>query len=181
MSRIGKKPIIIPEGVTFTMDETGMAHVTGKLGSMTQKVDRLVKVNINGNEVTLTTTADTREANAKHGLYRMLLANMVEGVHNGFAKTVIINGVGYKVQKQGNKIVLNVGYSHPVEVMEENGVTFECPDALSIVVKGISKDNVGEMASKIRSIRPVEPYHAYGIRYKDEVVIRKVGKVSGKK
>ena len=181
MSRIGKRPIVIPEGVTFTVDSANVVHVSGKLGEMSQKVDKLVKVEVNGNEANLSISSESSEAKAKHGLYRMLLANMVEGVHKGFTKTLIINGVGYKVQKQGNKIVLNAGFSHPVEVVEENGVTFECPDLLTINVKGISKDNVGEMASKIRSIRPVEPYHAYGIRYKDEVVIRKVGKVSGKK
>ncbi|NCB48291.1 MAG: 50S ribosomal protein L6 [Clostridia bacterium] len=181
MSRIGRMPIVIPVGVTLTVDGDNVVHVNGKLGSLSQKVDRQIKLELNSNEVVLTRSNESSDAKAKHGLYRMLVANMVTGVSEGFKKTLIINGVGYKAQKQGNKIVLNVGYSHPVEMVEENGITFECPDALSIVVKGISKEDVGEVASKIRSIRPVEPYHAYGVRYKDEVVVRKVGKVSGKK
>jgi len=181
MSRIGKKPIVIPAGVTLTVDGDNVVHVSGKLGTMSQKVDKLVKVEVKGNEAIMSIDSDSSQAKAKHGLFRMLVANMVEGVHKGFTKKLIINGVGYKVQKQGNKIVLNVGFSRPSEVVEEKGITFDCPDLLSIIVKGISKDEVGEMASKIRSIRPVEPYHAYGIRYSDEVVVRKVGKVSGKK
>ena len=111
----------------------------------------------------------------------MLIANMVKGVSEGFSKSITINGIGYKVTKQGKKIVMNIGYSHPVEVEEIEGITLECPDATTILVKGISKEAVGQFAAMIRGIKPVEPYHAYGIRYTDEVVIRKVGKVSGKK
>jgi len=181
MSRIGRMPIVIPEGVTLTIDSDNVVHVNGKLGTLSQKVDKQIKVELTGNEAILTRSNESSEAKAKHGLYRMLVANMVTGVHEGFKKTLVINGVGYKVQKQGNKVIFNVGFSHPVEMVEGNGITFECPDLLTVVVKGISKENVGEIASKIRSIRPVEPYHAYGVRYKDEVVIRKVGKVSGKK
>jgi large subunit ribosomal protein L6 len=181
MSRIGRKPIMIPEGVSVTVDPDNTVHVSGKLGSMSQKVDKLIKVKVEGNEVLLTRNDDETETKSKHGLYRMLVANMVKGVHDGFKKTLVINGVGYKVAKQGDKIVLNIGFSHPVEVKEENGITFDCPDTLTIVVKGANKDEVGEMASKIRGFKPVEPYHAYGIRYSNEVVVRKVGKISGKK
>ena len=106
---------------------------------------------------------------------------MVKGVTEGFAKTIIINGVGYKATKQGNKVVLNIGFSHPVELVEENGITLECPDMTTLVIKGISKEQVGQYAAKVRGLKPVEPYHAYGLRYSDEVVVRKVGKVSGKK
>ena len=133
---------------------------------------------------------DKKETNAKHGLYRVLVNNMVKGVTEGFKKTIIVNGVGYKVQKQGNKVVMNIGFSHPVEIVEENGITLESSidgwsqeqmKATTVVVKGISKEAVGQYAAMVRGIKPVEPYHAYGLRYDDEVVVRKVGKVSGKK
>lgn len=181
MSRIGRMPIVKPEEVAVTVTPDNVVEVVGKLGKLSQKVDKLIKVEVKDNEIVLTRANDGGEAKSKHGLYRMLVANMITGVHEGFKKSLTINGVGYKVQKQANKIVMNVGYSHPVEFYETQDVTFDCPDALTIVVKGISKHQVGEMAAKIRSSRPVEPYHGYGVRYTDEVVVRKVGKVSGKK
>ena len=115
-----------------------------------------------------------------HGLYRKLIANMVEGVSKGFEKGLVLNGVGYKVAKQGKKIVLSVGYSHPVEIEEVPGITFECPSATEVVVKGIDKELVGQIAANVRKVRNPDPYHAYGIRYKDEVIARKEGK-AGKK
>ena len=123
---------------------------------------------------------DEKEVKALHGLYRKLIANMVEGVSKGFEKGLVLNGVGYKVAKQGKKIVLSVGYSHPVEIEEVPGITFECPSITEVVVKGIDKELVGQMAANIRKVRNPDPYHAYGIRYKDEVIVRKEGK-TGKK
>ena len=181
MSRIGRLPVSIPSGVTVTVDENNNVVVSGKLGTLEQKVDKVIKVEVKENEVVLTRPNDTPNVKAKHGLYRVLVNNMVKGVTEGFAKTIIINGVGYKATKQGNKVVLNIGFSHPVELVEENGITLECPDMTTLVVKGISKEQVGQYAAKVRGIKPVEPYHAYGLRYSDEVVVRKVGKVSGKK
>lgn len=181
MSRIGRMPIEVPNGVTVTVDNDNIVTVSGKLGTLSQKVDKLIKVEVNNNVVVLTRPNDSSDCKAKHGLYRMLVANMVKGVSEGFSKTLAISGVGYKVVKQANKIVLSLGLSHTIDVVEENGITLECPDATTVVVKGISKEQVGQFAAKIRSLRPVEPYKGYGIRYNDEVVIKKVGKVSGKK
>ena len=128
-----------------------------------------------------TRSDDEKQTKAMHGLYRKLIANMVEGVTNGYSKGLVINGVGYKVAKQGNKVVLNVGYSHPVEVEEPAGITFACPSATEITVKGIDRSQVGQVAANIRAIRVPEPYHASGIRYSDEVIARKEGKKAGKK
>ena len=179
MSRIGKLPITIPAGVTVSVNDD-VVTVSSNKGTLTQKISKLVKVTIENNKAVVETTANTKEANAMHGLYRTLINNMVVGVTNGFKKSLTINGVGYKVAKQGNKVVMNIGYSHPVEVVEENGVTFNVASATELVVEGISKEAVGAMAAKIRAIKPVEPYHGYGIRYTDEKVSLKEGKSSGK-
>lgn len=179
MSRIGRKHIVLPAGVELTQND-GLVTVKGPKGTLTQEVDKLITVTVNGNSVELTRANDKNETKAKHGLYRALLANMIKGVSSGFEKKLIINGIGYKALKQGNKLVLNLGYSHNIEVLEEDGITLECPTALEIVVKGIDKQKVGQFASKIRDFRKVEPYHAYGVRYADEVVIKKVGKTAGK-
>lgn len=181
MSRIGRLPVEIPNGVTVSVDAENVVTVNGKLGTLTQKVDKVIKVEVKDNQVVLTRPNDTPDVKAKHGLYRVLINNMVKGVTEGFSKTIIINGVGYKATKQGNKVVMNIGFSHPVELVEIDGITLECPDATTLVVKGISKEAVGQYAAKVRGIKPVEPYHAYGLRYSDEHVVRKVGKVSGKK
>jgi len=181
MSRIGRLPVIIPDGVKVSVDENNVVSVSGKLGSLTQAVDKLIKVEVKGNEVVFTRPNDEQETKAKHGLYRVLINNMVKGVTEGYKKTIIINGVGYKATKQGNKVVLNLGFSHPVEIFESDGISLDCPDITTLVIKGIDKDKVGEYAAKVRGIRPVEPYHAYGLKYDDEFVVRKVGKVSGKK
>ena len=180
MSRIGKLPIAIPAGVTVSVDAENVVTVSSSKGTLTQKVSKLLKINVENNQVEVVKTVDTNEANAMHGLYRTLINNMVEGVTNGFKKSVTVNGVGYKVTKQGNKIVMNIGFSHPVEVEEENGVKLNAASATEIVVEGISKEAVGAMAAKIRAIKPVEPYHGYGIRYTDEKVSLKEGKSSGK-
>ena len=179
MSRIGRKHIDLPAGVELTQ-ANGVVTVKGPKGALTQEIDKLITVKVDGNRVELVRANDENETKAKHGLYRALLANMVEGVTKGFEKKLVINGIGYKALKQGNKVVLNLGYSHNIEVAEEEGITLECPSALEIVVKGIDKQKVGQFASKIRDLRKVEPYHAYGVRYADEVVIKKVGKTAGK-
>ena len=179
MSRIGKLPITIPAGVTVTVDAENVVTVSSSKGTLTQKVSKLIKVNVENNQVIVEKLAETTEANAMHGLYRTLINNMVIGVTAGFKKSLTVNGVGYKVAKQGNKLVMNLGLSHPVEVMEEDGVKLSNNNN-EIIVEGMSKERVGAMASKIRAIRPVEPYHGYGIRYTDEKVSLKEGKSSGK-
>ncbi|MBQ8522431.1 MAG: 50S ribosomal protein L6 [Clostridia bacterium] len=179
MSRIGKLPITIPAGVTVSVDAENVVTVSGSKGALTQKVNKLIKVNVENNQVVVEKLAETNEANAMHGLYRTLINNMVIGVTQGFKKSLTVNGVGFKVAKQGNKLVMNLGLSHPVEVVEEDGVKLSNNNN-EIIVEGISKERVGAMASKIRAIRPVEPYHGYGIRYTDEKVSLKEGKSSGK-
>ena len=179
MSRIGRKHIDLPAGVELSVNGD-LVTVKGPKGTLTQEVDKLITVKVENTKVELTRANDSNEAKAKHGLYRAILANMVTGVSKGFEKKLIINGIGYKAQKQGNKLVLNLGYSHNIEVNEEDGITLECPSNLEILVKGIDKQKVGQVASKIRDLRKVEPYHAYGVRYADEVVVRKVGKTAGK-
>lgn len=182
MSRIGRKVIILPAGVELTVAPDNNVTVKGPKGTLTQKVDKLITINKKDNEVTLTRANDINTTRAKHGLYRALIANMVEGVVNGYTKSLEIKGVGYKVSKQGNKIVLDVGLSHTIDVEEEEGVKFECPTATEITISGIDKQKVGQVASKIKDLRPVEPYHGYGIRYKGERVILKAGKAGkGKK
>ena len=169
----------MPAGVELSVNDC-LVTVKGPKGTLTQEVDKLITVKSEGNKVELTRANENNETKAKHGLYRALLANMVKGVSTGFERKLIINGVGYKALKQGNKLVLNLGYSHNIEIVEPEGITLECPTALEVVVKGIDKQKVGQVASKIRDLRKVEPYHAYGVRYADEVVIKKVGKTAGK-
>lgn len=180
MSRIGKKEIVMPAGVSASVGEGNVVTISGPKGSLNQKMDRTIKLNIDGQTLHLTRQNDESQTKAYHGLYRALIANMVKGVSEGFSKTLEINGVGYKANKQGSKLVLNLGLSHPIEVEEIEGVKIECPSATEIKVSGIDKQVVGEFAAKIRSLRPVEPYHAYGIKYAGERVIRKVGKTAGK-
>ncbi|MFQ6723785.1 MAG: 50S ribosomal protein L6 [Clostridia bacterium] len=179
MSRIGKLPITIPAGVTVSVNAENVVTVSGSKGTLTQEVSKLIKVNVENNQVIVEKLAETNQANAMHGLYRTLINNMVIGVTEGFKKSLTVNGVGFKVAKQGNKLVMNLGLSHPVEVMEEDGVKLSNNNN-EIIVEGISKERVGAVAAKIRAIRPVEPYHGYGIRYTDEKVSLKEGKSSGK-
>ena len=179
MSRIGRAPVAIPAGVTVEVNKNTFT-VKGPKGTLTQDYDPIITLSVNGNEVVLTRANEVKETKAKHGLYRALLNNMVIGVTQGYKKTLVIAGVGYKVAKQGNKVVLNVGYSHPVEVAEVAGITLECPSITEITVSGIDKTLVGQVAANIRSIREPEPYHGYGIHYSDEVIERKEGKTAGK-
>ena len=181
MSRIGKKPITLPAGVTFNCDN-GVVTVKGPKGTLNRVIDaKEIGVEIDGAVVTLTCPDGAKsDVQAKHGLYRALIANMVKGVSEGFTRNLIINGVGYKAAVSGNKLVLNIGYSHPIEVVAPDGITFSCPTATEIVVSGIDKELVGQTAANIKAKRPVEPYHAYGVRYKEETVIMKEGKKAGK-
>ncbi len=179
MSRIGKKPIEIPAGVTVTVAGNDVT-VKGPKGTLSRKVVDGIAVEVKDNHVVCTIVVNSKDVDAKHGLTRALLNNMVHGVTHGFTKTMIINGVGYKSQVNGNKLVLNIGYSHPVEMEAPAGIKFECTSATEIVVSGCDKELVGQTAANLKAKRPVEPYHAYGIRYKDEVVIMKEGKKAGK-
>jgi len=179
MSRIGKLPVAIPAGVTVTF-ENGLLTVKGSKGTLTQKVVGDIDIKINGAEAEVVKTSDAADTNAKHGLYRALLHNMVVGVTEGYKKSLKVNGVGWKVAKQGNKLVMNVGFSHPVDFVEPEGIKFECPSPNEIVVTGIDKTVVGQTAANIREIRVPEPYHGYGIAYSDEVIERKEGKTGGK-
>ena len=180
MSRIGNAPVIIPAGVTVDASN-GVVTVKGPKGTLTQAYDSVISFAIEGNTVVLKRANDQGPVKAKHGLYRALLANMLKGVTEGFKKSLIVNGVGWKVAKQGKKVVLNVGFSHPVEVEEIDGITLDCPAITEITVSGIDKEKVGQFAAMIRGIREPEPYHGYGIRYSDEVIDRKVGKAAGGK
>ncbi len=181
MSRIGKKVIAIPAGVTVAF-ENGVVTVKGPKGTLTQDiVEEKIHVNIDANEVHLTRDNDEKEVRAKHGLYRALIANMVKGVTEGYTKNLLINGIGYKVTATPTKLTLNIGYSHPIEVEAPEGITFSTPAATEIAVSGIDKVLVGQVAASIRSLRKPEPYHGYGVQYKDEVIERKEGKAAGKK
>lgn len=175
MSRIGRAPIAIPAGVTVE-NKDNFITVSGPLGTLTQKVDKSISVAIENGHVVCTRQSDDKDHRALHGLYRALIHNMVVGVTKGFEKSLIVNGVGYKVTISGNKMTMNIGFSHPVEIVAPEGVSFAQPQPLEIVVKGIDRQVVGQTAATIKAIKPVEPYHGYGIHYKDEVVIHKVGK-----
>lgn len=179
MSRIGNKHILIPQGVTVTYSD-GVITVSGSKGTLSQTINKVITPKIENNQVLFVKNDAEQETDAMQGLYRALVANMVKGVSEGFEKTVVINGVGYKAQVNGKKLVLNVGFSHPVEMDIPQDLNVVCPSITEIKISGIDKQRVGQFASNIRDVRPVEPYHAYGIRYSDEVVIRKVGKAAGK-
>jgi large subunit ribosomal protein L6 len=175
MSRIGKQPIPLPEGVEVTI-EPELVSVKGPRGELSERVNRAIDVRQENGEVTVTRPTDRGDHRALHGLTRSLIANMVEGVTNGFEKRLEIQGVGYRAQLQGRRLILLLGYSHPVELEAPEGIEFEVPQPTRIVVRGISKQAVGEVAANIRKQRPPEPYKGKGIRYEGEYVARKVGK-----
>ena len=179
MSRIGKMPIAIPAGVTVVFNN-GVVTVKGAKGELSREVVGNIDIVTEGNELLVKALDNRADTNAKHGLYRALLAGMVKGVSEGFVRALEVKGVGWKVQVQGNKLVMNVGFSHPVEMIAPEGIKFECPTLTDINVCGISKELVGQVAANIRAIRVPEPYHGYGIRYKGEHVEHKEGKTSGK-
>ena len=158
MSRIGKLPIAIPAGVTVEI-ANNVVTVKGPKATLTQSYSANVTVEVKDNQILVTRNDETKDSNAKQGLYRQLINNMVIGVKDGFTKSLTVNGVGYKLNKQGNKLVMNLGMSHPVEIVEEEGITFEIPDNTTILVKGANKEQVGAVAAKIRATRPMEPYH----------------------
>ena len=179
MSRIGKMPIAIPAGVTVDFKD-GVVTVKGPKGTLSREVVGNIGIETEDTNLVVKALDDATDTNAKHGLYRALLNGMITGVTNGFVKTLEVKGVGWKVAVQGNKLVLNVGFSHPVEMIAPEGIKFECPTLTEINVSGISKELVGQVSANIRKIRLPEPYHGYGIRYKGEVVEHKEGKTSGK-
>ena len=176
MSRIGKLPIVIPAGVTVTVGDDNTVTVKGPKGELTRKFDKDIKIEVENNEVVITRPSDDKEHRAHHGLTRALLANMVNGVNAEFAKELEIVGVGYRAQLQGKKLVLNVGYSHPVEMDAPAGISFEVPTPNKIVVKGIDRQLVGQVAANIRKVRAPEPYKGKGIKYANEYIRRKEGK-----
>ena len=179
MSRIGKMPIAIPAGVTVEFKDS-VVTVKGPKGTLTREIVGNIGMEMEGATLLVKALDDTTETNAKHGLYRALVNGMVVGVTDGFKKELEVKGVGWKAAVQGNKLVLNVGFSHPVEMIAPEGIKFECPTLTDVVVSGINKEVVGQTAANIRKIRLPEPYHGYGIRYKGEVVEHKEGKTSGK-
>lgn len=181
MSRVGRSPIDVPAGVTVTIAENTVT-VKGPKGTLTRDFNKDISIKLEDGKLLVTRPSDEKEHRALHGLTRALLANMVTGVTQGFEKTLEINGVGYRAAKNGNKIDLTLGYSHPVNVTEENGITFDVPAPNRIIVKGIDKQMVGQIAAQIRELRPPEPYKGKGIKYADEVIRRKEGKTGkGKK
>ena len=175
MSRIGRKPIPVPSGVTVTIDP-GVVRVHGPKGELSERIPRDITVTQEGEELNVTRPTDRGEHRALHGLTRSLVANMVEGVTAGFQKTLEIQGVGYRAQLKGNDLELALGYSHPVPVKAPEGIEFEVPQPTRVIVRGISKQAVGEVSAYIRKQRPPEPYKGKGIRYEGEYVARKVGK-----
>ncbi len=176
MSRIGKKPIEVPENVTVTVSDENFVTVKGPKGELTNTFNSDIKIEQEGNVITLIRPSDSKEHRSIHGTTRSLLDNMVTGVSKGFEKTLELVGVGYRAQLQGQKLVLNVGYSHPVEFTPEEGVEVEVPANTKVIVRGINKERVGALASNIRQVRPPEPYKGKGIRYEGEQVRRKEGK-----
>ena len=181
MSRIGRMPIELPAGVEVKIEDGNVVTVKGPKGTLTQALHPNMTITQEGNVVTVTRPNDLKENRSLHGLTRTLLNNMVVGVTEGYVKKLEVNGVGYRVAKEGNKLVMNLGFSHQVIVEEEEGITIEVPDPNHINVVGCNKQQVGQFAAEIREKRPPEPYKGKGIKYADEVIRRKVGKTGAKK
>ena len=181
MSRIGKKPVAIPAGVTVEVAEGNVITVKGAMGTLTKNMHPDMIINVEGNVLTVSRPTDEANHRALHGLTRTLIANMVEGVSRGYSKELDVNGVGFRVEKKGKQLVMRLGFSHEVIMDEIDGITVECPTPNKILVKGIDKQVVGQFAAEIRGKRPPEPYKGKGIKYTTEVIRRKVGKTGGKK
>ncbi len=180
MSRIGRMPIEIPQGVDVKLNAGNELTVKGPKGTLTRTLHADMNIAVEGNTVTVTRPSEVKMHKSLHGLTRTLINNMIIGVTDGFSKTLEVNGVGYRVQKQGNKLVMTLGYSHPVEMEEIDGIKIDVPQPNQIIISGIDKQLVGEFAAKVREKRLPEPYKGKGIKYIDEVIIRKEGK-TGKK
>ena len=180
MSRIGKKPVVIPANVTVNVAEGNVVTVKGPKGELTNTFNADMKINVEGNVLTVSRPTDEANHRALHGLTRTLISNMVEGVEKGFAKELEVNGVGYRADKKGNQLVMRLGYSHEVIMEEIPGITIEV-NGNKITIRGIDKQAVGQFAAEVRGKRPPEPYKGKGIKYTTEVIRRKVGKTGGKK
>jgi len=180
MSRIGRQPVDIPSGVEVKIGEGNLVTVKGPKGELSERIPAKMQVAQSDNVINVTRPDDGKESRSLHGLSRSLINNMVVGVSNGFEKTLNINGVGYRAEKKGKTLVLNLGYSHPVEMVDPDGITTEVPEQTVIIVKGIDKSLVGNYAAKVRAWRPPEPYKGKGIKYKDEYIRRKEGKAGVK-
>lgn len=181
MSRIGKMPISLPAGVEVTLGEGNLVTVKGPKGSLTQKLSDKITLSKEDGVINVSRPNDEKENRALHGLTRTLLNNMVVGVTEGYKKELDVNGVGYRVAKEGKKLTMNIGYSHPVVVEETEGITIEAPTPNKIIISGIDKQKVGQFAAEVRGKRPPEPYKGKGIKYTDEVIRRKEGKTGVKK
>ena len=180
MYRIGKLPVAIPSGVEVKVEEGNLVTVKGPKGTLQRKMADDMNIAVENNEVVVTRPSDLKKHKALHGLTRTLIHNMVEGVTKGYEKTLEINGVGYRAAKSGKKLTLTLGYSHPVEMIDPDGIETVVDGQTKIIVKGIDKEKVGQFAAEIRTKRPPEPYKGKGIKYADEHIRRKVGK-TGKK
>ncbi len=181
MSRIGRSPITVPAGVEVKIEDGNVVTVKGPKGTLTQALSTNMTITQEGNVITVTRPNDLKENRSLHGLTRTLLNNMVVGVTEGYSKKLDVNGVGYRVTKDGNKLVMNLGYSHQVIMEEKDGITIDVPDPNHIVINGCDKQKVGQFAAEVREKRPPEPYKGKGIKYADEVIRRKAGKTGGKK
>ena len=181
MSRIGRMPITVPAGVEVNVAAGNIVTVKGPKGTLTQQLHPAMVIEQNGTEILVKRPSDAKEHRALHGLTRTLLSNMIVGVNETYKKELEINGVGYRASKDGNKLVMNLGYSHDVIIPEIDGITIEVPGPNKVIVVGCDKQKVGQFAAEIREKRPPEPYKGKGIKYVDEVIRRKVGKTGGKK
>ncbi len=176
MSRIGRKEIVVPAGVEVKVEAGNLVTVKGPKGTLTQKLSSRMEIKQDGNIITVTRPSDEKTDRSLHGLTRTLLANMVEGVEKGYEKKLEIVGTGYRAALNGKTLVLNLGYSHDIKMEPEANMTFEVPNANTIIVKGIDKQRVGQVAAEIRGTRPPEPYHGKGVKYEGEKIRRKAGK-----
>ena len=181
MSRIGRMPITVPAGVTVTVAEGNVVTVKGPKGELTRALSAEMTIKQEGTMITVSRPSDAKEHRSLHGLTRTLLSNMIVGVTDGYKKELEVNGVGYRCNKDGKNLVMNLGYSHPVIIPEIEGITIEVPAPNKVIVSGCDKQMVGQFAAEIREKRPPEPYKGKGIKYVDEVIRRKVGKTGGKK
>ena len=181
MSRIGRAPITVPAGVEISIADNNVVTVKGPKGTLTQQFNANMAIALENGVLTVSRPNDAKENRALHGLTRTLINNMIVGVTEGFKKELDVNGVGYRVAKEGNKLVMNLGFSHQVIMEEKDGITIEVPGPNKIIISGADKQKVGQFAAEVREKRPPEPYKGKGIKYVDEVIRRKAGKTGGKK